>query len=581
MKEDNDILGCLGPYCVYDPIQRLKTAIDLPTGPGRWVAGAPWPKNRPASDLDAMLSPGPTPKPMLMRLSKTPKLITGGAMCWCRHGTPQKGNMCIGKLGKKVEGCAKCDPGYWLPNGAVSCYFRQCRCDNGLAANGTSCEKPNSVQCLSCKSGHHLEKTSNGTVCGQNNCTCEGGTGGVGANCEVNGSPYCVDCPRELFLEKSNHTCQEKICVCPHGTPSPPSICPAPNYDYCSACHAGYTLVGAACVKNRCHCKHGPAVAPCAINGAEDCLSALPGFHLASTHEIDAEPVAGNATSTAGTVAPRRGRTEDEQAFLTAEEIRKNEARVVRRAREGKKALWVDAAGVTHESRPADASSSSEKISLSLRERGYSAEELEGLSHHEMSSLLELRAYGKLDLSGWSEKMGRAARLDPTRKRDGARVNVCTCENGSKAVGARCAENGQPGCKDCKPGYELTSGACLLKKCKCDGGKAAEGVDCPSMLGRERADKNLSKCFPKGFQTCQDYDHHGRSAVTTYTVSLTGVAIWTRIWKVVGKDLGKVISSTCSDPRHRRGALYEVHGEGFHPWGVRRVSSEAVRMLGW
>ena len=29
-------------------------------------------------------------------------------------------------------------------------------------------------------------------------------------------------------------------------------------------------------------------------------------------------------------------------------------------------------------------------------------------------------------------------------------------------------------------------------------------------LGREHADKNVSKCFPKGFQTCQDYDH-GRS----------------------------------------------------------------------
>ena len=88
----------------------------------------------------------------------------------------------------------------------------------------------------------------------------------------------------------------------------------------------------------------------------------------------------------------------------------------------------------------------------------------------------------------------------------------------------------------------------------------APGHSAPAegLLGRERrADKNLSKCFPKGFQTCQRMT---MVVVSLHTQCLDGCGDFGSIWKVVGEDLGEVIS-TCSDPRFGLEAhRFDSHG---------------------
>ena len=81
-------------------------------------------------------------------------------------------------------------------------------------------------------------------------------------------------------------------------------------------------------------------------------------------------------------------------------------------------------------------------------------------------------------------------------------------------------------------------------------------------MGRERADKNPSKCFfLKEFQTC-----HDMVGVCLWINSvLVSVTIWTEIWKMFGNNCSRF--STCFDPRKQVGEALDA---GF-PAGARCV----------
>lgn len=58
--------------------------------------------------------------------------------------------------------------------------------------------------------------------------------------------------------------------------------------------------------------------------------------------------------------------------------------------------------------------------------------------------------------------------------------NVCSCDNGVAATGAKCTANGATVCDSCSAGYHAQSGACEENRCQCQDGGPATGADCPT-----------------------------------------------------------------------------------------------------
>ena len=98
-------------------------------------------------------------------------------------------------------------------------------------------------------------------------------------------------------------------------------------------------------------------------------------------------------------------------------------------------------------------------------------------------------------------EMGRELCFDDV----GARAEdkpVCQCRNGSPTTykGEDCREDGSQYCRKCEKGFHLQGKVCYENRCRCVLGSPARGVGCPehgAFLGRERADKNSPKRFPK------------------------------------------------------------------------------------
>jgi len=62
---------------------------------------------------------------------------------------------------------------------------------------------------------------------------------------------------------------------------------------------------------------------------------------------------------------------------------------------------------------------------------------------------------------------------------DSCAANVCSCDNGTAATGADCANNGVETCASCNDGFYVTDAdSCAANVCSCNDGTAAKGADC-------------------------------------------------------------------------------------------------------
>ncbi|CAD7937253.1 unnamed protein product [Amoebophrya sp. A120] len=167
------------------------------------------------------------------------------ARCRCPHGVPAEGVGC--DIDETVEKCTACSArGYHLSD-AFRCEQNMCTCYNGTPATGAACEADGTEMCHSCDTGYR--KGEDGKCGWDNTCTCVNGVPVPGATgtCEVNGVRICSGC--EIGYHKDEHgACVENVCACEPGTPLTGARCVFDGVSRgCTACGAGYTLVGTTC----------------------------------------------------------------------------------------------------------------------------------------------------------------------------------------------------------------------------------------------------------------------------------------------------------------------------------------------
>ena len=57
-------------------------------------------------------------------------------------------------------------------------------------------------------------------------------------------------------------------------------------------------------------------------------------------------------------------------------------------------------------------------------------------------------------------------------------TNVCQCNNGIAATGAKCRNSGETSCESCNKGYHVEGQQCSPNQCGCQGGQAVQSTQC-------------------------------------------------------------------------------------------------------
>jgi len=256
--------------------------------------------------------------------------------CECAHGQGLMGDMCDanGDLG-----CASCNTGFELLDGACSCpkgsflasddatecTQNTCVCDYGKGLTGDSCSSNGEADCASCDLGFELQggacscpkgsfvASDDATECSENECACPHGEGFLGDLCATHGEVSCescntgfelfdgtCSCPKGSFLASNAATeCTQNTCVCDHGQGLTGKLCSANGDSGCASCATSFILHtgacgcpkgeslndgNAVCTVKQCACPHGQGStgASCPSNGSDHCASCNENFSLSN-----------------------------------------------------------------------------------------------------------------------------------------------------------------------------------------------------------------------------------------------------------------------------------------------------------
>jgi hypothetical protein len=171
-------------------------------------------------------------------------------VCSCDNGVAVAG-ICT-KINEQK--CKLCKPGYDLIDQGLEtiCVEKQCRCRNGIGAQGKDCPQSLSWTCSACQIGYHEgtnQLAQNPVIpqelCVENQCKCKNGVAATGTDsdpdtCYENGTLKCLSCNKGYFLQ--NEKCMVNECTCPNGTGATGSECPVHAVQFCVKCSNGFHL---------------------------------------------------------------------------------------------------------------------------------------------------------------------------------------------------------------------------------------------------------------------------------------------------------------------------------------------------
>ena len=245
---------------------------------------------------------------------------------FCPLGTPANIDSTNDEL--IIESKFQCSPGQTSSVGSTSnsdCRDKQCTCNNGNAAVGTSCDIDGEEQCTFCNDNYFLDennclqiticsdaeyetsapvKNTDGYItnreCATKQCLCNNGTAAVAEQCSLNNTEQCIECDETFKLNNGLcESCGLGVLTCNYSTGDIISCnenyyleaneckelktCASSEYESLAPASNGTTFIAdRQCSTKNCTCENGVAAVgqQCPNNQEAFCLSCEAGFTL-------------------------------------------------------------------------------------------------------------------------------------------------------------------------------------------------------------------------------------------------------------------------------------------------------------